>query len=58
MNEWIDNNIGVDNVDMNIWWRLALISGIIIAAYLVDIILSRLIVPGIRKIVSKTSTMP
>ena len=56
MNEWIDNNIGVDNVDMNIWWRLALISGIIIAAYLVDIILSRLIVPGIRKIVSKTST--
>ena len=33
MNEWIDNNIGVDNVDMNIWWRLALILGIIIAAY-------------------------
>lgn len=56
MNEWLERNIGVDNMDLSIWWRLVIIVGIIVAAYLVDVILSRLFVPGIRKIVSKTST--
>ena len=56
MNEWIERNIGVDNMSLNIWWRLAIIFGIILAAYLVDFILSKLIIPGIRKITSKTET--
>lgn len=56
MNEWIERNIGVDNTTLNIWWRLAIVAGIVLAAYLVDFILSRLIVPAIRKITSKTET--
>lgn len=56
MNEWIERNIGVDNMSLNIWWRLAIIFGIILAAYLVDFILSKLIIPGIRKITAKTET--
>lgn len=56
MNEWLERNIGVDNIALNIWWRLAIILGIILAAYLADFILSRLIIPGIRKITEKTET--
>lgn len=56
MNDWLERNIGVDDMSLNIWWRLAIIVGIIIVSYLVDIILTHLIIPGIRKLTEKTET--
>lgn len=56
MNEWIENNIGIEGSELNIWWRLAIILGIIVVAFLVDVILNKLIIPTIRKITEKTST--
>ena len=56
MNDWFEQNVGIEHMDLNIWWRLAIIFGIIVVSYLVDFILSRLIVPGLRKLAEKTDT--
>lgn len=53
---WIENNIGIEGSDLNIWWRLAIILGIVVVAFLVDFLLDKLIIPAIRKITEKTST--
>lgn len=56
LREWFEQNFGVDNVTLSIWVRLLIVLGIVLAAYLADFILSRIIIPSIRKITSKTET--
>ena len=57
MDQWILDNLGTESsTDLNLWWRLAIIAGIIIAAYLVDIIFKHLIIPVIQKLADRTTT--
>ena len=56
LREWFEQNFGIDNVTLSIWVRLLIVLGIVLAAYLADFILSRIIIPSIRKITSKTET--
>lgn len=56
MEQWFEENIDINNSELSIWWRLAIIVGVVIAAYLVDFILTRLVIPTIKKITEKTST--
>lgn len=54
MEQWIENNFGVNIDEMDTWIRLGIILGIVAFAYLVDLFFSKVIVPIIRKITVKT----
>lgn len=54
--EWLDSNLGNSGSNIEWYWRLAIIIGIFLVAYLVDFIFVKAIIPTIRKITSKTDT--
>lgn len=54
--DWLNENLGTEATDLSLWARLALIAGIIIAAYLVDILFKYAITPIVHKITAKTET--
>ena len=54
--EWIGNNIGAQGSQLAWYWQCAIVLGVILAAYLVDFIFVKAIIPTLRKITSKTST--
>lgn len=56
MNEWLLANVGSDSSQFPLWVRLCIVLGIIILAYLVDLIFSKLIIPLLQRIAQKTST--
>lgn len=56
MNEWLLANVGSDSSQFPLWVRLCIVLGIIILAYLVDLIFSKLIIPLLQRIARKTST--
>ncbi len=54
--EWFDRNVGSDGSSLEWYWRLAILLGVVLAAYLIDFIFARAIIPMLRKITSKTDT--
>lgn len=53
---WFNANIGSDGSTMTWYWRLCIVVGVIIAAYLIDFIFANAIIPTLRKLTSKTET--
>lgn len=53
---WFERNIGSDQSGLEWYWRLAIVAGVVLVAYLVDFIFSRLLIPAVRKITEKTET--
>ena len=53
---WLFNNLGSPASDLGPWMRLALVAGIFVVAFLVDIIVRKLFFPGLQKLAAKTST--
>lgn len=56
MENLIQEVYAIDVTAISIWWRLAIVAGIVLVAYLADIILVNIIIPTIRKITAKTET--
>lgn len=56
MEQWIQTNFGIYPDQLNLWIRFAIIVGIIVVAYLVDIIFKRILTPIVHKITSRTET--
>ena len=54
MDQWIKENFGVGIHEMDTWVRLCIILGIVVFAYLVDLLFSKVIVPIIRKVTVRT----
>ena len=56
MENLIEQYIALENSELSIWWRLGIVAGIILLAYLADFLLAHFITPAIRKLTSKTET--
>lgn len=56
MDSFLEQYIGIDASNLSVWWRLAIVFGIVVLAYLADFILVNLLIPAIRKITTKTDT--
>ncbi len=56
MEQWLFENLGSDASQLGGWTRLAIVAGIILLAYLVDLIFSKAIIPLIQKIAQRTTT--
>ncbi len=54
--EWISKNLGAQGSMLAWYWQCAIVVGVILAAYLVDFIFVKAIIPTLRKITSKTHT--
>ncbi len=54
MEQWIETTFGLSISEMDTWIRLCVILTIVLFAYLVDLLFSKVIVPIIRKITLKT----
>jgi miniconductance mechanosensitive channel len=54
--EWISKNVGAQGSMLAWYWQCAIVVGVILAAYLVDFIFVKAIIPTLRKITSKTNT--
>ena len=54
--EWISNNLGAQGSMLAWYWQCAIVVGVVLAAYLVDFIFVKAIIPTLRKITSKTNT--
>lgn len=54
--EWFDRNVGSDGSSLEWYWRLAILAGVVLAAYLIDFIFVRAIIPTLRKLTARTST--
>lgn len=54
--EWISKNVGAQGSMLAWYWQCAIVVGVILAAYLVDFIFVKAIIPTLRKITSKTHT--
>ena len=54
--EWISKNVGAQGSMLAWYWQCAIVLGVILAAYLVDFIFVKAIIPTLRKITSKTNT--
>ena len=48
MEQWIEQTFGMSIADMDMWVRIGIVAGIVVFAYLVDLIFSKVIVPIIR----------
>ncbi len=55
MEQWIEQTFGMSIADMDMWVRIGIVGGIVVFAYLVDLIFSKVIVPIVRKITLKTA---
>lgn len=53
---WLLHSFGSEQSNLSPWMRLAVFVGIIFAAFLVDIIVRKLIIPGLQKLAKKTTT--
>lgn len=53
---WFDANVGSNGSGLEWYWRLAIVLGVFLVAYLVDFLFVKAIIPAIRKITSKTDT--
>ena len=55
MEEWLKLNMGdsTSGID-NIWIRLAIFVGVILLAYLVDLLFEKLIIPAVKRMTAKT----
>lgn len=56
MEQWLINNLGSDASQLNGWVRLGIVAGIVVAAYLVDLIFTKAIIPLIQRMAKRTST--
>lgn len=56
MQQWLLNNIGTNSADLPLWLRLSILVGIIIVAYLVDLLFRKAIIPLLQKLAKQTST--
>lgn len=56
MEHWLNENISITSTSLPIYWRLAILAGIILVAYLVDIIFNYVVIPLIQKMTRKTET--
>lgn len=55
MTEWFYRNFGSESSTLEWYWRLGIILGVVLAAYLANLIFNALI-PGLRKLTEKTET--
>lgn len=53
---WLEANVGSNSSGLDWYWRLAIVFGVFLVAYLVDFLFVRAIIPTLRKITSKTDT--
>lgn len=53
---WFYRNMGSESSSLEWYWRLAIVLGVILSAYLVDLIFSYLLVPAVRKLTQRTAT--
>lgn len=53
---WFNANVGSDGTSLEWYWRVSIILGVFLAAYLVDFLFAKAIIPALRKITSKTDT--
>jgi len=53
---WLLHSFGSEQSNLSPWMRLAVFVGIIFAAFLVDIIVRKLIIPSLQKLAKKTTT--
>lgn len=53
---WLGRNMGSEDSTLPWYWRCAVIFGVVAAAYLVDFIFVKAIIPTLRKITSRTNT--
>lgn len=53
---WLLHSFGSADSTLSPWMRLVVFLGVILGAYLVDIIVSKLLLPGLQKLAKKTST--
>lgn len=56
MEQWLVNNLGSDASQLSGWVRLGIVAAIIAAAFLVDLIFTKVIIPVVQKVAAKTST--
>jgi len=56
MIDWFNTNVGSNGSDLEWYWRLAIVLGVVLLAYIVDFLFVKAIIPAIRKITSKTDT--
>lgn len=56
MEQWLINNLGSDASSLSGWMRLAIVAGIVLVAYLVDLIFRKAVTPVLQKIAQRTST--
>ena len=56
METLIEKYLALENSDLSLWWRLAIVGGIVMLAYLADFLLTHLVTPAIKKLTSKTDT--
>lgn len=54
--DWFNANVGSNGSALEWYWRLAIVLGVFLIAYLVDFLFVKAIIPAIRKITSKTDT--
>jgi len=54
--EWFYRNFGSESSTLEWYWRLVIILSVVLAAYLVDFIFQRAIIPVLRKITERTET--
>lgn len=52
---WLNENLG-SGTEMAWYWRLSIVTGVVLVAYLVDFLFAKAIIPAVRKITSKTDT--
>lgn len=53
---WFERNLGTDHSSLEWYWRLAIVMGVVLLAYFVDFIFSRLLIPAVRRLTDKTET--
>lgn len=53
---WLLHSFGSESSNLSPWMRLVVVLAIILVAFLVDIIVRKLIVPGLKKLAKKTTT--
>jgi len=54
--EWFNRNMGSESSSLEWYWRLTIILAVVLAAYLVNFIFMRAIIPVLRKITERTET--
>lgn len=56
MEHWLNENLAFEASDLSLWARIGIVVGIIVAAYLVDTLVRRLLMPMLRRMAAHTAT--